>query len=360
LDSLDFQIVRKPPEKLKAMMQPVYDNDYVAPELLKAGVAPRWQPWAAGGVGPWKPAEDQKSFEASGDSPGTQWLRYQHLLPDFNLWQDVLNGKKVRSPEPSLISDFYAYNDGGMSLGCDRQRAPDSYWVGDLALDCQLDVKNDKGAVILELVKGGLQFRCQIEIATGEAKLSVSDHPEITAKAKTDLRGPGTYKVRFSNADNQMLLWVNDKLATFDSETSYEGLHNFQPVRNPPIPGSDQPTDLSPVGIAVQGGASLAVSHLAIWRDIFYISVTDGQGGPRIYDIQPDHFMMLGDNSPESKDSRFWSGEQFVKRDLLIGKALFIYWPHSWWPSWAISIPVGEMEFRLPFWPNFKQMKFVH
>jgi signal peptidase I len=35
-----------------------------------------------------------------------------------------------------------------------------------------------------------------------------------------------------------------------------------------------------------------------------------------------------------------------VHRDLLIGKALFIYWPHSWdWP--------------VPLFPNFARMGFV-
>jgi hypothetical protein len=43
-----------------------------------------------------------------------------------------------------------------------------------------------------------------------------------------------------------------------------------------------------------------------------------------------DQFFALGDNSPQSKDSRLWATpntEYYVERDLLIGKALFIYWP---------------------------------
>ena len=40
--------------------------------------------------------------------------------------------------------------------------------------------------------------------------------------------------------------------------------------------------------------------------------------------------MALGDNSPQSKDSRLWATDKtgfYVERELLIGKALVIYWP---------------------------------
>lgn len=52
-------------------------------------------------------------------------------------------------------------------------------------------------------------------------------------------------------------------------------------------------------------------------------------------DDMEDEFMVLGDNSPRSSDSRFWNavagGEHAhaVPRKLMIGKAFFIYWPHA-------------------------------
>ena len=66
------------------------------------------------------------------------------------------------------------------------------------------------------------------------------------------------------------------------------------------------------------------------------------------YGMGPDEFFVLGDNSPMSKDGRLWTGPRnhFVHRDLLTGKALFVYWPHAW------NRP-------LPLTPNFRRMHAV-
>ena len=72
-------------------------------------------------------------------------------------------------------------------------------------------------------------------------------------------------------------------------------------------------------------------------------------------ELGSNEFFMMGDNSPASADSRYWGK---VDRRLLIGKALFIYWPHPWWPSWSANIP--RIDIRIPFWPNFGRMRFVH
>ena len=59
-----------------------------------------------------------------------------------------------------------------------------------------------------------------------------------------------------------------------------------------------------------------------------------------------DQFLPMGDNSPQSLDGRVWDGEKYVERDVLIGRALFIYWPHT------LNEPI-------PFFPNFAGMGFI-
>jgi signal peptidase I len=113
---------------------------------------------------------------------------------------------------------------------------------------------------------------------------------------------------------------------------------------------------------------ALDVRHLRVLRDIYYIAETHLQrgvisdfpsgspimnmnrrqladflaspdkwvrGGRNLFDSRqtatyemgPDQFFVLGDNSPQSADARLWD-QHFVHRDLLVGKALLVYWPH--------------------------------
>ena len=64
------------------------------------------------------------------------------------------------------------------------------------------------------------------------------------------------------------------------------------------------------------------------------------------FELLDDQFFALGDNSPASSDARGWVGHHYVERENLVGKALFVYWPHSWWSP-------------IPFLPNFKRMGFI-
>jgi signal peptidase I len=362
LNSEKFQIARKSPQKVRAMLQPVYDNDYVVPELIQAGMPPRWQPWAAPGrETAWKTSPDFKSFEIDGQSPAPAWLRYQHFLPTDLNWEQVQAGRKVIPPQPSEIRDYYAFNAGTYS--CNTRGGDMSHWVGDLAVDCQLEVKNNQGTFTLELVKGGVQFISRIDVASGQASLSISSLPDFAPTAQTPIRGPGKYKVSFANVDERLLLWVNGELMSFDKPTEYPNLPNTEAIDTLPVLGSNQVTDKSPVGVAASGGLSAKIDHLKIWRDIYYISDASGIAGdftdPKTHsfdiELDPDEFFMLGDNSPESSDGRYWRSQNYVDRRLLIGKALFVYWPHSF-----NYVELGEKKIPFPFWPNYQRMRFVH
>ena len=190
-------------------------------------------------------------------------------------------------------------------------------------------------------------------------------HGTVPATATTAVRGPGRHELRFSNCDNELRLWVDGRVVQFDAPTSYEDLGNTLP----------EPSDRLPVGVASRG-AKVRLSHLAIFRDIYYIAdlsyaehqrfagddsrLFPGSFGDnsvprnraeRVADfpLKADQFFVLGDNSPRSKDGRLWGHENYwVPRELLIGKALFIYWPHSW-----NKIPVRQ--YPLPVLSQFRQ-----
>jgi signal peptidase I len=72
---------------------------------------------------------------------------------------------------------------------------------------------------------------------------------------------------------------------------------------------------------------------------------------------------VLGDNSAESMDSRLWEQkvpQYYVDRDLLIGKALVIYWPHSWdMIPGTEGLPMLPNGIWFPCFPNFARMGAV-
>jgi signal peptidase I len=45
------------------------------------------------------------------------------------------------------------------------------------------------------------------------------------------------------------------------------------------------------------------------------------EGKPMV--VPPDHFFVMGDSRDRSDDSRGWG---FVPRDLIVGRAMFVYW----------------------------------
>ncbi|MEX0585312.1 MAG: S26 family signal peptidase, partial [Pirellulales bacterium] len=193
----------------------------------------------------------------------------------------------------------------------------------------------------LELIEAGAHFQCRLDVATGKATLHAADLPDgLSASADTRIKGPGVYNVAFSNVDDELLLWVDGKVVAFDGTTTYDSKK---------LPGlEERDADFSPAGIASQG-AAIKVDRLCILRDLYYLPYDTSQFAGRngeTYRLEQDQFFVLGDNSARSADARFWQGEHYVQRDLLIGKALYIYWPHSW------DTPV-------PFFPNFARMGFV-
>jgi signal peptidase I len=89
----------------------------------------------------------------------------------------------------------------------------------------------------------------------------------------------------------------------------------------------------------------------AQWENGQGVSVFDRRQ-EKVFPLLDDQFFVLGDNSPASFDARLWR-EHFVPRDLLVGKALFIYWPHPL----ELFIPFTDKSIGII--PNFRAMGFI-
>ncbi len=309
-------------------------------------------PPLVGDTTPWQPSEDLKSFEFSGE-PTTSWIRYTHTVPSSDAWR---KGLETAQPQYLRVEDFNAYNEGTSNF----QKGFDFYsprWVGDLGVECEVELAGNEGEIVLELVEGGVQFRCRFDVATGEAELSHAADAGFRPKATTSVKGPGVYRLALANVDDELFLWIDGKLIAFDAPTTYGPLENSRPTE----------LDRAPAGIGARD-IKARVSHLRVVRDIYYIAAKS-QGGDNSqgeeFPLVADQFFVLGDNSAQSLDARFWRDERdgtsvnYVARELMIGKALMIYWPHGWYEISGTGIPFYIPIVDAPMYPNFARMGYV-
>lgn len=474
-------ILRKPPAKLLAMTSPVYDSDHQATDLVAAAYPSRLQPWREGAKTPpqdsWSVRRSDSGLTAEVNAEGEQpqWLRYYHRWPSPRQWSEAKHGKSLQNVNPydsRLITDFYPYDaylyvpaervydvkprqrsqrgrqsilgrvfggnsgvfrpgyESGESLrqfngylkeGGTGYASEGAHWVGDLIVQADVETAADTQILTLEIVEAGVRYRCDFDLSSGRARLSIDsgqmqafDSPSDGSQnlhpiAETAVRAGSRHEIRLSNCDDELLLWVDGDVVPFDTPTTFESSRFRSPEQSRPYyDGPGNPLDASPVGIAVQGGFC-TLRHLSIERDKYYIANNKekapmldydlaGFGGydngatarvreiqavmaePELWDEFPgwaarrsvsfplaeDQFFPMGDNSPESLDARCWAGSKvrfgrdrsvdddaylyaeasYVPRDLLVGKALAIFWPHPW------RTPV-------PFTPNFQRMRLI-
>ena len=390
-----FSIVRKPPRKLLSMLHLVDDTKYLAPELVEVDWPLRWQEWSA--------TSDQQTWTEDltsegpvytiAKTPELNWLRYRHLVPRPEDWEKYIkNGElpdRMKNPLGELISDYYEYNDYSYDDEVYLNSKPTiPHWVGDLVVDAKIKLESDEGTLFLQCLEGGIKFTCAIDVKTGAATVSADDDrvrfdqadgsegsPSTVAQGQTSVRGGGSYRVRYGNVDDRIYLWINNRVVEFDLPMTFRREGSVLPEWSP-----SNPRDAEPLGIGAQN-LSMSVDRLRVWRDIYYIGypgVLDDDyrnfsgsvrnilqtpqrwATPRAvamfrsrerntddsFPLGDDQFFALGDNSPASSDARGWVGHHYVERENLVGKALFVYWPHSWWSP-------------IPFLPNFKRMGFI-
>jgi hypothetical protein len=290
-------------------------------------------------------------------------------------------------PAGQIISDTYSYND------VDRMTEQGFHWVGDIGMEVEFEVKSASGKLLLDLVEGGAHFLCEIDLGTGIASLSCN-HPSVTfvnnegtaeiPQALTGLKKPGKYRLIYFNADDRLHLWINDRPIGFNTA---DYLRTDIPL---PQYSPEDPADAEPLGVGVRD-AQIKINRLKVVRDLYYthargslnpsVEKESDLSAAKIFQIhrdpslwqttqgiqlfsakkgnreplfrlqkgaQPaqDQFLPLGDNSPRSLDGRIWDGPNYVERELLIGRATFVYWPHT------LNKP-------LPFFPNFNKMRFI-
>ena len=311
-----FEIVRKGVDQLLADRRIVWDNDKQPSEL--AGKAlPRWYA-ATGSEKLWNGDNADLPRVFSHSEGSLDWIRYRHLIYPWKNFPEP-----ARDVAPIPIDNFLGYNselgrfrDTGLETQPRSNEKDEKEWVGDLILECDA-VLGDNAEVVLELSKGLKRF--QAAFANGSVKLSSTgpDAKEMGSR-ECKVKGSGTYKLRFANVDARLRVWVNDRLIDFGTDGDYLPGSTLPNGPNPYTQDNDVD---APASIGAKG--NVTVRAVKLHRDIYY---TRGMGDTYLYYVQPGHYMCMGDNSAQSSDSRTWGT---VPERLMLGKAVFVFWPAS-------------------------------
>jgi len=389
----------------------------------------------------WKPDPVARTYAADATDDQLHWLRYRNLVASREHWRSAESGQLQRPLEPQLIADFCGFNTDN---GVDHEL----YWNNDLTLECSINIEstNENSQLLLELVEGFRTVRCQINPASGLSDIIVISRQngqadiqqETIASVQTGIQGPGRYAIAFANVDDRLCLWVNNAPIPLGEAAAFQTTDLNLPTD----------LDLAPIGIAVSRMKAV-VSDLVVRRDIYYrndvlnygesagtsadaapneynwqflrgpITVTEvdssrysrlstnlrsphnyaqeyaklireqeeAYGNVLQFRLKDDEYLMFGDNSPASKDSRLFdfdsrplrgidSSRYAVREQDLIGEALWIFWPHGIpFMNGGRGYPIlnhskygdrGQVErdntyplYSVPFYPNLSRMKRI-
>lgn len=331
---IDGKISRKPPKVQNELWMNVYNNDYqpVNPDktTFNATLTKAWRiPFVNKGQSNWKTTDTEKPTEFFLESPAD---RINTIAYDSSL------GNNFRASYAYNRVSFHKY----MPV------------CSDLMIRFYCKSTENPGLIGASLSKYGIEYKASVS-PDGRMAITKTADGEETLLTDYDI-GPLEHDkwtlLRFANVDHRLVFEFAEEKITYDL-----GLG--------PEDAGERKTNLEPQ-VEIFGAGKLNLAHIAILRDIHYTAGKSGGGGRAAngepFPLKEDEFFVLGDNSPNSQDGRWWDRpgiankgisyrEGVVPRDYLVGKALFVYWPSGFKPF--EKFPVAAI-------PNVGKMRLIY
>ena len=257
------------------------------------------------------------------------------------------------------------------------------HWVGDLALECALDVQTDAGRGRLRA--GQRRPRDSSAASTwprARPRCPFGRDPTVQPTATTPAsrqRSRATTRSVFANCDDQLRLWVDGSVVEFDgADRPTRPLDNCQPTAGRPGAGghrlarrgrrrksaisrSSATSTTSPTGRSRQRLRLIRTRPDRRLRpeaprsgdrdsaDRQLVDTTSSRMRIVEFTLESRPVLRAGRQQPAKQGQpALGPTEYWVDRELLIGKALFIYWPHSW-----DAVPSARND-PLPVLPQFR------
>ena len=331
---INGKIKRKPPKVQNELWMTVYDNDYQPIDPLIPAFNGRHQ---------WK-----QPFVCTASS---LWQVDEHK-PTLFLLDSPPNKINTLVYDTSRGNDFkttYAYND--------ISRNENMPFCSDLMVRFYCVAGSPRGRAGVTLGKYQTNYSGWVDF-NGEMVITRNDEQEpLTSKtiAPISLEKAQLMKIKFANVDHMLILEFGNQKLSYDLGREPEDTGRIQ-------------NDIEPRA-EIFGSGKLTLSHVAVFRDTHYTSAKFGNGVDHgwatdaPFALNSDEFFVLGDNSPNSEDCRWWQNQGLsnkgtppyrvgiVPRDYLVGKALFVYWPSGFKPF---------DKFPFSIIPNVGQMRLIY
>lgn len=403
-----WKIARKDIITQRTVWQPVYDSEFAPlPQTGGGDIVGPWQPMQPAG---WKmdprtyryadPAETQLVFNQTARRTGTEaspaarqlsWrITDTYSYNEASGWQQVFNVSDVRVR--------CGYKPEGTGVGTPRS-------IGMLLsargheFRAVIGAKGSGGAG----GGGGNQAEIAWRKPVGGAGVK-GDWETLASVPMTPLVAGQEYNIEFWHVDQSVQIWLDGKKLA-QAEYDWSPAQRVQFVTGRPLasvlenqsitginvltnPNLYPPCDVRLIFGAAEGSSApggFTLHRVGLDRDLSYqpASKNGGRGiaalatnpfQPLI--LGPDQFFACGDNSPASLDGRLWDNvdpwveEQYpstapgsprtgvVPRDLLLGRAFFVYWPSLTKNAGSRSSGTGSGAAPVPV-PDFGRMRMI-
>jgi signal peptidase I len=298
---IDHELARKTLDEFKALRLPVFDYNH-APR--PGGWQPRWEVHGAGG----SLHDKYLALDTAADAETYQWLVYRNARLD-----DYKTGP---------VYDECPYNGREDGAGLEA--------VHDFDLECDLEVAGGDGWVALGITDGHDDLLAELPVGALKGGARVVDraapprgrHGSRTPAEPAVYRAASGFGLRPGKTYHVELAFVDRRLTL-----AVDGVCPLAPVDRPAV--ADRGGVVRPVRLGARG-ADVRFHNFRLFRDVHYTE-TGRHGVAAPVRLGAGQYFVLGDNSPNSDDNRFWSGPDGgplpVREGDLLGKPFLVHLP---------------------------------